>query len=211
MYYTLDEVGEGENPAAPDDIPDKYQITLNYVAGYNGRVEGITTEIHTIYEVRRDGATGEIVAGDEKIPAKPKAAVTASANARYSFVNWGVSGGSKNYVNVQAIRNDTFTKDTTFTANFIHNGGGNGSNDGNTDNTNDTGSTGGTGAITPEDIPLAVAPEDASSFITLDDGEIPLAPIPKTGESSEAAKMMLLISGMMMAAAIALGKKKEEE
>lgn len=211
VYYTLDEVGEGENPATPDDIPDKYQITLNYVAGYNGRVEGITTEIHTIYEVRRDGVTGEIITGDEIIPAKPKAAVTASANARYSFVNWNVSGGSKTYVNAQAIRNDTFTKDTTFTANFIYNGGGNGSNDGNTDNTNDTGSTGGTVAITPEDIPLAVAPEDASSFITIDDGEIPLAPIPKTGESSEAAKMMLLISGMMMAAAIALGKKKEEE
>lgn len=45
----------------------------------------------------------------------------------------------------------------------------------------------------------------------IDDGEVPLAPLPKTGNPVEASGLMLLISGMVLAAYAAFAKKQEEE
>jgi hypothetical protein len=45
----------------------------------------------------------------------------------------------------------------------------------------------------------------------IDDGEIPLAAIPKTGDrGSSAHELSFILSGMLMAVYLVLGKKKKE-
>ena len=63
---------------------------------------------------------------------------------------------------------------------------------------------------------LASLPADASaafsqSMAIIDDGEIPLAAIPKTGDrGSSAHELSFILSGMLMAVYLVLGKKKKE-
>lgn len=131
VYYALDEIGE-QDPEKPDGIPDKYQVVFTYVAEDHGVVTGTVKEVVTRYE------------GDKKFsttaPAYPNAAVTATPDSGYNFVNWtsdNPAEASKNIVavlsrvlqrysatnaefaDVDEIRNAGFTKDTEFTAHFI--------------------------------------------------------------------------------------------
>ncbi|MEY8355159.1 doubled motif LPXTG anchor domain-containing protein [Lachnospiraceae bacterium 54-53] len=75
-------------------------------------------------------------------------------------------------------------------------------------------STNGPGVVTiiPDPVPLAGLPGDSSSdLLELDDGNVPLARLPKTGErSNSAGKVMVAVSGFMMALYAALMKKKKE-
>ena len=136
VYYSIDELGtnpeEPTKPNKPDGIPDKYQVVFTYVAEDPGVVTGTVKEVVTRYE------------GDKKFsttaPAYPNAAVTATPDSGYNFVNWtsdNPSEASKNIVavlsrvlqrysatnaefaDVDEIRNAGFTKDTKFTAHFI--------------------------------------------------------------------------------------------
>ena len=136
VYYSIDELGtnpeEPTKPNKPDGIPDKYQVVFTYVAEDHGVVTGTVKEVVTRYE------------GDKKFsttaPAYPNAAVTATPDSGYNFVNWtsdNPSEASKNIVavlstvlqrysatnaefaDVDEIRNAGFTKDTKFTAHFI--------------------------------------------------------------------------------------------
>lgn len=70
--------------------------------------------------------------------------------------------------------------------------------------------------IEPQEVPLASLPVDASaaasqSMAMIDDGEIPLASIPKTGDRGNGVhELSFILSGMLMAVYMVLGKKKKE-
>ena len=67
--------------------------------------------------------------------------------------------------------------------------------------------------IAADPVPLAEAPvlpaEETLAWI--DDEEVPLAGLPKTGEAASPAKMMLLLSGMLLCMYGAMFKREEEE
>lgn len=67
--------------------------------------------------------------------------------------------------------------------------------------------------IIPDPVPLANMPGDNQiDFVTIDDGNVPLAKLPKTGErKSNAGKVMVALSGFMLALYAALNKKKKLE
>ncbi len=69
----------------------------------------------------------------------------------------------------------------------------------------------GTVTIIPDPVPLADVPDDGSiDLIQVDDGNIPLAKLPKTGErNNNAGKAMVAVSGFMLALYAALTKKKK--
>ncbi|MCI8743938.1 MAG: DUF11 domain-containing protein, partial [Lachnospiraceae bacterium] len=113
VYYLLDT--EGPNGTS-DGIPDTYQITITYVAGANGTVDGTTKEVHTVktFERNEDGTINEATLRDT--PANPVAAVTASPDPGYKFVNWTSEG--KKYTSLSDIRAEKVSQNKEFQANF---------------------------------------------------------------------------------------------
>ncbi|MBE5980298.1 MAG: doubled motif LPXTG anchor domain-containing protein [Paenibacillaceae bacterium] len=67
--------------------------------------------------------------------------------------------------------------------------------------------------IIPDPVPLANMPGDSQmDFVTIDDGNVPLAKLPKTGErKSNAGKVMVALSGFMLALYAAVNKKKKPD
>lgn len=63
--------------------------------------------------------------------------------------------------------------------------------------------------IVPEQVPLAQWP-DESSGITILDEDVPLAPLPKTGNETHGYHVMTLISSIMMGLYLALNSRKKE-
>nr|WP_294463649.1 InlB B-repeat-containing protein [uncultured Sellimonas sp.] len=110
VYYTLDEIGtDPENPDHPDNVPDKYQVTVTFTAGNHGTVTGTTTEVIT-----RTDADGNY---SENAPVSVKANVTATPDTGYHITGWTASDGTT-FADLDAIRTAQFTKDTVLTANF---------------------------------------------------------------------------------------------
>ena len=128
VHYTLDVIGgedpDPENPdpdrPRPDQIPDKYQIRFDYKSAGNGTVNGVLTEVHTIYEVLKDKETGEITATGKPMPAKPDADVAVKAAEGYAFDYWTTTENSDkdSSENMSAFAGKTYTKSTEFTAHF---------------------------------------------------------------------------------------------
>ena len=78
VVYAEDEIG-GEDPGEGDDIPDKYQVTVNYVADVGGSITGITSEVLTI----RDQNNNLVESGTVTASGS-----TAAADANYAFDYW---------------------------------------------------------------------------------------------------------------------------
>ena len=57
------------------------------------------------------------------------------------------------------------------------------------------------------DTPLPESPVDVT---LIDDGEVPLAPLPKTGQTSMRTTLTMMLSGIFVAVT-ALSKKRKEE
>ena len=216
VYYDLDEIGEND-PKKPDGIADKYQITFTYTSGANGSVSGEVIEVVT----RDKNSDGTFSTTN---PAHPKGNVTVTGNNRYNVGNW--TSGSATYSNLDEIRAAGFTEDTEFTVNWIYSGGGTtgggstggggGSSSGTKPgrgNGGDSGNGPGTTTINPADVPLASLPNDITTGenILIDDGEIPLAALPKTGNPVGMHSIMAMLSGMLLAAYLTMSKKKDEE
>lgn len=75
------------------------------------------------------------------------------------------------------------------------------------------GGPGETVTILPDPVPLADLPSGGSvDLLIVDDGNIPLGKLPKTGDRQNAAgKVMVTLSGFMMALYAALSKKKKKK
>ena len=82
LYYDVDKIGEGEKLDQPDKIPDRYQVTINYVDDNTGRgrITGQTKEVLTIKDTEGKWAsTGTVTANGS----------TATDNGgRNYFSNW---------------------------------------------------------------------------------------------------------------------------
>lgn len=90
-------------------------------------------------------------------------------------------------------------------------GGGGGRSPGGTSN-GDTTNGPGMVTIVPDPIPLANMPGSGSNDqVNIDDGDVPLAGLPKTGDHKNAAgKVLVVLSSFMLALYAALSKKKKE-
>ncbi|GAA6292734.1 hypothetical protein F220043C3_11680 [Enterocloster asparagiformis] len=219
VYYTLDATGS-EKPGTPDGVPDKFQITIRYEANANGSVSGTTVEVHTIQDFERDAQTGEITTVGPVRPATPNANVTTTANSRYAFDYWSIRGNAdKKYNSTDDLKKEAFIEDVTFAANFEYvgggssggNGGGNGGGPGSPSSKPEEGGPGANVTINPDDVPLAIMPDTTPADLTvIDDGEVPFAALPKTGQGSVKGTLTMMMSGILLAIA-AINKKRKEE
>ena len=126
LYYDIDKIGGGENKDQPDKIPDRYQVTINYVSsntnwGSVNRSKEVITLINK--ESRKWLETGTVTA--------PSCTAT-SAGGKCYFVNWtekleGTTDVSTvaSTANLPAKTFDAKGGDVyTFTANFDRSSGG---------------------------------------------------------------------------------------
>jgi len=118
LYFAEDKIGGGDpdptdpdNPNRPDGIPDKYQVTVNYVAGDGGTVTGKTSEVLTI---PNNATSGTVTTSGS----------TATGNSsRYTFVNWTTGDNAASADGVYTL--DVNGGDViNITANFNYSGGG---------------------------------------------------------------------------------------
>ncbi|MBS6645589.1 MAG: doubled motif LPXTG anchor domain-containing protein, partial [Clostridiaceae bacterium] len=126
-----------------------------------------------------------------------------TGSGRYVFNGW------------DPVVADTVTGNVTYVAQwrYVGTSGGGGGNSGGGPNYNASGSSDGPGAtvtVLPTEVPLANAP-DTNNMIVIDDGLVPLAALPKTGDRSGASGWMLILSGLLLSAYTIVTKKKEEE
>ena len=122
--FLEDKIGGGDNKDQPDGIPDRYQVTINYVSSdtSKGSVGTLTKEVLTIYENGKEGkwaSKGKVVASGS----------TANATgSRCYFSNWTNTAGLAPSYNAtlgqQTIENAEGGKTYTFTANFGRSSGG---------------------------------------------------------------------------------------
>ena len=127
LYYDIDKIGSGENKDQPDKIPDRYQVTINYVSsntnwGSVNRSKEVITLINN--ESSKWLETGTVTA--------PSCTAT-SAGGKCYFVNWTeklegttdvstVTSSAK--LPEQTIKNAKGGDVYTFTANFDRSSGG---------------------------------------------------------------------------------------
>ena len=129
VVYTKDVLVDPTVPKTDgpgDNIPDKYQVTINYVDDNTGRgkITGPTKEVKTIYENGTGGkwaSTGDVTASGSTAEA---------TGSRNYFSNWtdkdNTEVGKKATLEAQTIKNAEGGKTYTFTANFSYSGGGGG-------------------------------------------------------------------------------------
>ena len=124
LYYDIDKIGETtkENPnGGSDDIPDRYQVTINYVTDNTGRgkITGLTKEVKTIKD-----ATGNPINKGTVMATGSTAEATGSRNY---FSNWANDAGLPTSSTAK-LGKQTFNAEGgetyTFTANFGYSGGG---------------------------------------------------------------------------------------
>ncbi len=148
--FLEDKIGGGDNKDQPDEIPDRYQVTINYVSSdtSKGSVGTLTKEVLTIYENGKEGkwaSKGKVVASGS----------TATATgSRCYFSNWTNDAGLATSYNAtlgqQTIEKAEGGKTYTFTANFGRSSGGH--------------SGGGTVTI-PDDVPTGLNGKDHYAYV----------------------------------------------
>ena len=125
LYYDIDKIGSGENKDQPDKIPDRYQVTINYVSSNTnwGSVSPLSKEVITL-------KNGENLVEEATITTT--ASTSTSAGGRCYFVNWTKKQeGTTDVSTVTPSANltaQTFNAKGgdvyTFTANFDRSSGG---------------------------------------------------------------------------------------
>ncbi len=80
VFYESDKIGT-EDPNEGDGVPDKYQATVNFVAGENGEVTGDVTKVYTIF-----GADGKYA--EEGVITPSLEGVTVTPNEGYKVDGW---------------------------------------------------------------------------------------------------------------------------
>ena len=220
FVYYKDTIGtDPTNPSKPDQIPDYYQITFTFVSEdtAKGTVTDVTREVHNLYEIQLD-ENGRVVEVDlsQVKPVSPNAKVTVTPTNKYKFTKWtsdnarvqeaiamAAEAVGDNFNTTEEIREAAFITDTVFTAHFAKkSSGGGGGGGGSTPGGGSTTTIGGPG------VPTANLPE--VPVLEVQEEEVPLAALPKTGRTNANALVMLL-SSVMLAAFAVTGKKKEEE
>ncbi len=124
----------------------------------------------------------------------------------YTFIETKAPSGYHINSSIPPVTLDGINRFTITIQDERINGGG-GSNDRDIRHTSD-----GTVTIVPDPVPLANLPTDQTvDLLQVDDGNVPLAKLPKTGErKNNTGKVMIALSGFMIALYAALSKKKKE-
>ena len=93
LVYSVDEIGNEEDPNQPDGVPDQYQVTIEYVSEdtAKGTVGALTREVKTILQNGEWAAAGTITTTGS----------TATAQEGYFFQEWTVKNGSADAVPVE--------------------------------------------------------------------------------------------------------------
>ena len=127
LYYDIDKIGGGNNKDQPDKIPDRYQVTINYVSS-NTNWGSVNRSKEVITLINKESnewlETGTVIA--------PSCTAT-SAGGKCYFVNWTeklegttdvstVTSSAK--LPEQTIKNAKGGDVYTFTANFDRSSGG---------------------------------------------------------------------------------------
>ena len=132
VVYTKDVLVDSTVPETGgpgDNIPDKYQVTINYVSSDTtiGRITGRTQEVLTIYVDKKPASNGTVQANGSTAEA---------TGSRNYFSNWtkekkdGTQVGANTTLEPLEIKDAEGGKTYTFYANFYHrssSGGGGGS------------------------------------------------------------------------------------
>ena len=125
IYYELDNIGGGENPDDPDNIPDKYQLVFTYISedDAKGTVTGKTVEVKTFLD--ETGGYAEVqptspttMDGHNPVP---------DAADGYAFAYWTEEGKDERdytFNMTYTLGQKTYTEDTTFVAHFLVDEGG---------------------------------------------------------------------------------------
>ena len=87
VFYESDKIGT-EDPNEGDGVPDKYQATVNFVAGKNGEVTGDVTKVYTIF-----GADGQYA--EEGVITPSLEGVTVTPNEGYKVDGWTNAAGER--------------------------------------------------------------------------------------------------------------------
>lgn len=235
VYYQKD----GAYGTAPDVKYDRGGTTDSTVTITPGDVAVAGGYIYD--EGQPNVLTGMITGGDNrlvlKLYFKQQFTVTYQTGDRNYFTEQkfsGISYGEKTpvFTNEMKITGsyafngwkpdvaETVTGNAVYVAQWRYTGGGSDSGSNGGSGGNPGGNTpyvpGGPGTVTvlPEEVPLANVPTDGSpvdNLILIDDGNVPLAGLPKTGDRMARAGLAALISGILMAAFTVLGSRKREE
>ena len=204
VVYTLD--------ANEDGTPDKYQIEVTYSAE-NGSIDA--THVNRVFYVTLFDENGNWATAEDggvgKLEAEQVATATPNVNHQAADRLWTPSTPTADM---------ELTIDTHFTAHYVYvapynpGGDGGGSTGGGESTTGRfTESSGGPGVavtITPDDVPLAQLPGAPVDLAVIDDGEIPLAALPKTGQSSVKSTLTMMMSGIFLILT-AMGKRRKDE
>ncbi len=93
LVYSVDEIGNEDDPNQPDGVPDQYQVTIEYVSEDNdkGTIGALTREVKTILQNGEWAAAGTITTTGS----------TATAQEGYFFQEWMVKNGSADAVPVE--------------------------------------------------------------------------------------------------------------
>ena len=115
LYYDIDKIGDGENKNQPDNIPDRYQVTINYISNDNtmGTVS-LGKEVKTIKDAKNNFVSKGTVTATGST-------ATVTDASLYEFVKWtkdtnevGTNAQLENYQIMDAEGGHTYI----FTANF---------------------------------------------------------------------------------------------
>ena len=87
VFYESDKIGT-EDPSEGDGVPDKYQATVNLVAGENGEVTGEMTKVYTIFDA--DGNYAE-----EGVITPSLEGVTVTPDEGYKVDGWTNAAGER--------------------------------------------------------------------------------------------------------------------
>ena len=125
IYYTLDNIGGGEDPENPDDIPDKYQLQFTYISedSEKGTVTGKTTEVKTFVDeagnyTEVQPTSPNTMDGHNPVP---------KANDGYAFAYWTEANQDERDYSLNmtyTLGQKEYTEDTTFVAHFLEDEGG---------------------------------------------------------------------------------------
>ena len=85
IYYVLDEIGGGENPDEPDNIPDKYQRRVTFQVANGTWTDETPKSMVVTFDKAGDGYGTSYTLAPGEIPGT-------KANTGYKGGNWGVEG-----------------------------------------------------------------------------------------------------------------------
>ncbi len=202
-----------EENAAVSNIPTPPNVDGKVFVGWDKDLTSVTSNLD-VYPVYEDAAP-EVPDEPEQDTPQPDDSQNNGNQGGDPQPDGSQDNGSQDTPDNGGTDNGTGGGSTSSGGNSS--GGGSTGGPGRTTDYVDQGPGHSTAEIEPTPIPLAVMPADASSaaqqaLAVIDDGEVPLSALPKTGSRGAAAhELTMLVSGVLLAVYTALSSKKKAD